>query len=147
MSGVSCQTLAGAAQFDGLTNATGLFTFARYQRIPRTSRVVLTVLSYVEDTPGPALTTDVQFWAVRPVGAPTERISLGDGVSASGLLNSLGNARMKTCGIVLPRDPGDDGTHWIVQAITQNKTQDASVCVDFVVRPYSDTSDRDSPER
>ena len=147
MSGVSCQTRADADQFDGLTPTTGFFSFANLQGLPRTTRAVLTSLSYVEDTAGPALTTTVQFWAVRPGGTPTERIPLGDGDAATGLLNANGNARLKLCGIVLPREPGEDGEHWNVMAITQNKTQTGTVCVDFVLCPYPDTGDHDSRDK
>lgn len=148
MSGVSRQTLAAAVQFDGVGVGTGLFTFANLGLIARTTRVVLTSLSYVEiEGPPFPVATNVQFWAVRPGGIPTERMPLGDGESAVALLNVLGDARMRLCGIILPREPGDDGLHWNVEAITQNKTQTATVCVDFVLCPYPESHERGSPDK
>lgn len=145
MSGIVRQTLAGVAQFTGLA-AAGLFTFSEYNRIPRTSRVVLTILSYTEIPAGPALTTNVQFWAFRPGGTPTEKVALGDATAAGDLLDANGEARLRLCGIPLPREPGDAGAFWEVRAFTQNKSDDATVCVDFVLSPFPDTSERDSNE-
>lgn len=147
MSGVECQTLADATQFDGLTVTTGLFRFTRWQEIPRTTRVVLTALSYVELDDGVPLTTNVQFWAVKPGGLATEKMPLGDGTAAGGLLDINGDARLRLCGIVLPREPGDGGIIWDVQVLTQNKTETATACLDFVLCPYPDTNERDSPDR
>jgi hypothetical protein len=147
-------TVAGAAQFDGTTNA-GLFNFLRYWKLARTTGIVIHSISYVEISSGPALTTQVSAWAVRSVlPAPTIKVPLGDATAAGNLLDADGNARLKLCGHVLERNPGShvggastDGIFWDVQVFTKNKTEDATVTITFDLCPFPETDARDSTDR
>ena len=136
---VVIQTLAGAAQFDGLTNSTGLFVFSNFDNQPKSTRVVLTAISYATATviaPG-----DIAFFLQLPGGAATERILLGRGLQAD-ITGPAGDGDFSVCGKVVPRN--NDGTNWTLHAVTTNKNANASVVVDFILQPFPDTSDRDS---
>ena len=142
---ITCQKRDGGDQFDGTTDA-GLFDFSQYDRIPRTTRVTLTCLSYHTDeggTPG-----DITFFAVRP-SDPDERVLLGRAVNNE-IIGPSDEGNVTFCGKVLPRDPapggigGQNGPHWQVQAFTEGKDVDGWVCVDFVLQPFPDTDELDS---
>lgn len=142
-----CDTVAGAGQFLG-TAGSGRFDFAFLDGIPRTSRVVLSLLSYSSEDGGDS--GSVTFFAVRPAGLLTERVLLGQGNEAEiiGPVGTQGN--VKFCGVVLPRDPpsasgaGNNGDQWRVVATTEGKTATGTVCVDYVIQPFPDTNPRDS---
>ena len=129
------QTVAGVGQFDGTAGA-GLFSFAQWDAVPRTTRVVVTLASYAAVTggnPGDLL----EFYFRRPGGAATERALLlrADGTEIAG---PAGDGDVTICGRVVPRDPGDSGQHWELVAFTTGKTVTASVCVDVVLEPFPD---------
>jgi hypothetical protein len=139
----SCQQRDGADQFNG-TAAAGLFLFSSFDVIPRTTRVVLTALSYHTGSNGGA-PGDITFFAVRPA-VTFQRILLGRALSAE-IIGPSTEGNVTFCGKVLPRDPpggGSNGAHWEVQAFTQGKNVTAVVCVDFVLEPFPDTDERDS---
>lgn len=136
---VECETITGSDQFTGVAGA-GLFDFDQYTRIPRTTRVVLTSIAYTELRQGDDLTTNVTVHAVRPGGLPTERMILGRGLASETLLDPItGNAELRLCGIVLPREPGDNGQFWQIEVVTVDKTETGSACVDHILSPYPDT--------
>lgn len=135
---VDCQTRAGAAQFTGAAGA-GQWTFTSYDALPRTTRVVLSVLGYHAAAGGSV--GDIAFYAVRPGGAATERVLLGRATAAQMTgPGTEGNATF--CGKILPREPGG-GVFWQVIAVGSGKDVDASACLDFLVQPYPDTSPED----
>lgn len=146
------QTVSGASQFTGLT-AAGLFLFSGFDALPRTTGVLIHTLSYQEHTIGPALTTNVQFWAFKPGGAPTERVTLGDATAAGALIDVNGEARLKLCGHVLERNPGkhdpadlDKAKFWQVRVFTQNKTIDATVTLTYTLCDFNESDLRGSTE-
>jgi hypothetical protein len=145
------QNVSGALQFSGLTGA-GLFLFSGFDALPRTAGVLIHTISYQEHTIGPALTTNVQFWAFKPGGTPTERVTLGDATAAGALIDVNGNARLKLCGHVLERNPGKrdasdptKGQFWQVRVFTQNKTHDASVTLTYTICDFNESDLRGSP--
>lgn len=142
----TCQLTDAGTQFDG-TAGQGLYTFGDYRRLPRTTRIVLTLVSYHTadgGTPG-----DITFFVVRPGGNVLHRALLGRATAAQ--MTGPGTAGNVTfCGKVLPRDPegpdpGNSGDFWDVIAISEGKDVAASVCLDFVLEPFPDTSPEDSP--
>lgn len=142
----TCQITDAGTQFDGAPGQ-GLYTFGDYRTLPRTTRIVLTLLSYSTaegGTPGA-----ITFFAVRVTGAPLERVLLGRATAAQ--MTGPGTAGNVTfCGKVLPRDPegpdpGNQGAFWNVIALSEGKDVAASVCLDFVLEPFPDTSPEDSP--
>ncbi len=136
---VVIQTLAGGAQFDGLTNSTGLFSFTNFSMQPKTTRIVLTSISYA--TAAVIVPGDIAFFLRKPGGLATERVLLGRGLQAN-ILGPAGDGDFSVCGKVVPRDV--NGTNWTLHAVTTNKNADASVVVDFILQPFPDTSARDS---
>ena len=139
------QTVAGASVFDGTTLG-GFFSFAgRFSHLPRTARIVINSVTYTEINVGPALTTTVRAQITRSGGAATEYAILGNGLASETLISPINqNAELRLCGIVLFRDPGDNGLFWDLQVFTQNKTQTASVSVDYLISPFAETDPRDS---
>lgn len=134
------QTVAGAGQFTGLAGA-GLFTFATLDRIPRTTRVVLSEVAIHAAIGAPPLTR-VDFYLVRPAGPATARILLGRGL-APAIVGPDGDADYRVCGVPLPRDPGNNGPHWELVVTTVGKTVTATVSVDWVLVPYVDSNQAD----
>lgn len=140
------QKVLGAAQFTGVAGA-GEFDFAFLDLIPRTTRVVISAVSYFEATAGPVLTTDVDVWADLIAVDVLNHMPFGRGLAAENLLSPLtGNAELRLCGLLLPRVPGDGGAHYQVRVVTTNKTQDAVVLVDYYLCPFNETTLRDSHE-
>lgn len=137
---VQTQTIAAAAtQFDGLTAATGLFNFSKWDNQPKSTRVVLSAVSYGSDAGGAS--GIIEFY-LRPVGGGTSvRILLGRGLVAD-ITGPDGRGDFSVCGKVLPRNA--DGTNWQLHAVTTGKATSASVVVDWVISPFPDTSGRDS---
>lgn len=148
------QIVVGAAQFTGNTDADGLFSFAQFNALPRTTGIIIHSLSYVEIDSGPALTTNVQFWSRKnPGGAPVLKVPLGDGTAAGGLLDINGVARLKLCGHVLERNPGQhqsiallNGGFWQIQVITQNKQDTAAATLTYDLCDFPESDLRGSTE-
>lgn len=140
-------TLAGATQFTGLAGA-GLVDFStRYSALPRSTRIVINSVTYTEVESGQALTTTVRAQLTRPGGGPTEYAILGNGLASAALLSPInGNAEMRLCGIALFRQPDRLGLFWNLQVFTVDKTEDATVAVDYVVCPFPETNARDSQQ-
>lgn len=142
---VECQLADGATQFDGTVDK-GLWNFdADFRDLPRTTRVVLTALSYHTDTGGNP--GDISFFAVRPGGSSLERILLGRATQAQ-ITGPGDEGNVTFCGKVLPREPvvgSLANQFWNVVAISEGKDVDASACVDYVLEPFPDTSPQDSP--
>lgn len=135
----------GATQFNPSTS--GLFEFAPFSGLYRSTGIVIGLVGYFEGTTGPPLTTDVEVWAQLAGGDPEDRVPIGSALSSVGLLNLItGNADMRLCGIELPREPGDDGQFWDVLVATKNKTQNAVVTVQYRITPGPETSTHDSTE-
>lgn len=142
---VEVLTLAGATEFNG-TAGQGLFTFTRYNRIARTTRVSILTIAYTEIVDAP-ITTNIRVFASRPGGAPTERILLGAGLYEHGLLDPVnGNAYLKLCGIILPREPKNFGEHWQIEVLSDGKQNDGSLTIDHVMCPAPDTDPEDSAQ-
>jgi hypothetical protein len=142
---VEVLTIAGAGQFTGLAGA-GLFTFTRYNKIPRTTRVGPITLGYTEIVDDP-ITTNIRVFAVRPGGVPTAKVLLGSGLFANGLLDLVdGNAYLKLCGLILPREPGNNGQHWSIQVVSDGKANTGSFTLDHVMCPGPDTDPSDSAQ-
>ena len=139
------QTVNGASVFDGTTLG-GFFSFAaRFSHLSRSTRIVINSVSYTEINAGPALTTTVRAQITRSGGDPTEYAILGNGLASQTLISPInGNAELRLCGIVLFRDPGDNGLFWDLQVFTENKSQTASVAVDYMISPFAETDPRDS---
>lgn len=139
------QTLAGASQYDG-TPVGGFFGFGtRFSGLPRSTRIVINSVTYTEVQAGPALTTTVRVQITRSFGGPTAYAIVGNGLASDGLLSPInGNAELKLCGLALFRDPGDRGLFWDLQVFTVNKTETATVAVDYVICPFPETDPRDS---
>lgn len=144
------QTVAGAAQFDGLTAATGLFSFAEFNLLPFTTRVVINRISYHSATPGMGGSggTQVDFKFVDPDGVPTSVILLGRGLDPA-ITGPDGSADYGVCGGVVPRRPGNpspgssDGDHWHLVVTSAGKTVTATVAVDYSVIPVPSASPED----
>lgn len=136
---INCQTRAGGDQFTGAAGQ-GLWDFSTQNFLPRTTRVVLSVLSYHAAAGGAV--GQIAFYAVRPGGAPTERMLLGRATAAQ-MTGPSTEGNLTLCGKVLPREPGDGGAFWFVQAIGSGKDVDATACVDWVLSPFPDTSRED----
>ena len=144
------QTVAGAAQFDGLTAATGLFSFAEFNLNPFTTRVVINRISYHSDIPGMGGSggTQVDFRFVDPDGVLTAVILIGRGLDPA-ITGPDGSADFGVCGGVVPRRPGrpspstSDGDHWNLVVTSAGKTVTATVAVDYSVIPVPSTSPGD----
>lgn len=139
---IDCQLADAATQFDG-TAGKGLWVFTSFRNLPRTTRIVLTALSYhtaAAGTPG-----NITFFAVRAGGDPLERLILGRALSAD-IVGPGTEGNVTFCGRVLPRQPPsaiDGNEFWQVIAISENRDVAASVCLDFVLEPFPDTSPSD----
>lgn len=142
------QSLVGAVQYTGLA-AAGLFVFStRFSNLPRSTRIVINGVSYTELQAGPVLTTDVWARFVRPPGnIPTAYAAIGRGLAAENLLSPIdGAAELFLCGRPLPRNPGVGGAFWDLLVFTQNKSQTATVMVDYLICPFNETDPRDSQQ-
>lgn len=141
------QKVLGAAQFTGLAGA-GEFDFAFLDLIPRTTRVVISAVSYFEPAgpPFPPM-TNVDVWADLIAVDVLQHMPFGRGLAAENLLSPItGNAELRLCGLLLPRVPGDGGAHYQVRVVTENKTHDAVVLLDYYLCPFNETTLRDSHE-
>lgn len=140
-------TLAGVTQFTGLAGA-GLFDFStRFSDLPRSTRIVINAVTYTEVQSGPALTTTFRAQLTRPLGATTEYAIIGNGLASDGLLSPINaNAELRLCGLLLFRDPDDAGPFWDLQVFTVDKSEDATVAVDYVICPFPETDPRDSQQ-
>lgn len=141
------QTIPGASQFDG-SPLGGFFGFAtRFSGLTRSTRIVINSVAYTEVQAGPALTTTVRVQLTRPGGAPSEYAIVGNGLASQNLLSPINaNAEMRLCGLVLFRDADALGFFWDLQVFTVNKTQPATVAVDYVIVPFGETGARDSQQ-
>lgn len=134
------QTLAGAAEFDGLTGTTGQFQFSAQNNLPPSSRITITTLSY---HCGVGASGEITFY-MRPVtAAATERILLGRQTQANATDPNSGLADFKVAGFVLPRSKGSFA-HWLIEATTDGKEVTASVILDYVIEAFPDTTERDT---
>lgn len=144
------QTVAGAAQFDGLTASTGLFSFAEFDLLPFTTRVVINRISYHAAIAGMAGSagTRVDFKFVDPAGVPTAVILAGRGLAPT-ITGPDGDADFVVCGGAVPRRPGDpspgttDADHWLLRCVSVGKTVDATIAVDYSVIPLASVSPGD----
>jgi hypothetical protein len=148
------QTLPGAVQFDGLAG-TGQFRFFDYSAIPRTTGIIIHAISYCElQAGGPPLTTRVSIWSLLTFGGvPTTKVTLGGGDAASNLLDADGDARLKVCGHVLERIPGDynpsnnNGRFWEIRCYTVGKTQPGSFVITYDLCDFQESQLRGSTDR
>lgn len=140
-------TIAGAAQFTGFPGA-GLFSFLAFDRLPRTTRIQILNVSYAAD-PGGNPGTLFEAFAVRVGIVPTERMLIGRATTTQ-IVGPAGDGDVRFCGIALPRDDPDPfpgiglGAFWNIVVRSQGKDVDATVCIDYVVAPYPDTTPEDS---
>lgn len=140
-------TIAGAAQFTGLPGA-GLFSFFPFNALPRTTRIQIMNISYAAD-PGGNPGTLFEAFVVRPDIVPTERMIIGRATTTQ-IVGPAGDGDVRFCGIALPRDDPDPfpflglGQFWNIVVRSAGKDVTATVCVDYVVVPYPDTSLEDS---
>lgn len=142
------QTVAGAAQFDGLTASTGLFSFAEFDLLPSTSRIVVNRISYHSATPGGGgsggTSVSAHYVNNSPGALPTEQILLGRGTDPS-ITGPDGTVDYGICGGEVPRKPGlpspgsTAADHWELRIVSTGKTVTASVAVDYdvVANPQS----------
>jgi len=143
-----------AGEFD-VTSGRGLFDFSAFDNLPRTSRIVLVSVSYSEriafagPTPGGFFVYLIPFQGAIPTPPETQRILLGNVTPADALGPAAENlANVTFCGRPLPRsDPssGREGRQWLVQCFSPEKSGEATVCVDYLIQPYPDTSERETP--
>lgn len=148
------QTLPGAVQFDGLVG-TGQFDFLKYAALPRTTGIIIHAISYCElQAGGGPLTTRVAFWSILNVGGvPTTKVTLGDADAADTLIDADGTARMKVCGHVLERNPGDhkpggiNGRFWQIRCYTVGKTQPGSIVLTYDLCDFEESTLRGSTDR
>ena len=70
---IDCQTRNGADQFTGAANE-GRWDFSAYNFLPRTTRIVLTLMSY---SVAGADVGEITFFAIRPGGLATDKVLLG----------------------------------------------------------------------
>ena len=138
-------TLPGATQFTGLAGA-GLFVFStRFSALARSTRIVINSVTYTEVHGGLALSTTFRAQITQPGGVASAYAILGNGLASDGLISPINNsAELKLCGVALFRDPGDQGLFWDLQVFTVDKSQDATVAVDYVICPFPETDPRDS---
>jgi len=132
------QTVAGAAQFTGLVGA-GLFSFAKFDLLPITSRVSLLRCAYHSATGGNG-GTRIDFYFKDPTGVATAIVLLGRGLAPT-IPGPSGDADFTICGGAVPRNK--DGTHWDLFCISAGKTVDATWTVDYEPGPHPHTSERD----
>lgn len=129
-------TLAGANQFAGGIG-TGLFTWPT-SRLPRTTRINLISIAYhgaVGDT-----CDRLDFVLIDPAGPATARMLIGRGV-APVIVGPDNDVDFTICGRPVPRNA--DGTHWTLAIFSFNKSQDATVTVDYSLIPMPDTDPGD----
>ena len=142
---VITSTLPGANQFSPVPGI-GLFEFTQFNRVARTTRISILTLGYTELVDDP-ITTNLRVFAVRPGGAPTERVILGQGLYQHGLLDPVdGNAYAKFCGLILPREPGNGGQHWSIEVVSSGKANTGTFTLDYVICPNPDTDPSDSAQ-
>ena len=144
MSGASCQILDNATQFDG-SPGRGLFSFAAYNKLPRTTRVQISRISYATDGAPGANPGDIDFYLTRPGGDPLERMLIGRFTQAE-ITGPNNDGDVTICGVIVPRDPGDQGQHWQLQAFSTGRDVSGAVCVDVFLQPLPDTSMEDSQQ-
>lgn len=148
---VKVLTLLGAVQFANGAG-TGAFPMSEFNGIPRTTRLVAR-FTYTEIVTAP-ITTNIWFFATRPVVAPPRFFLLGRGQFEHGLLDPVnGNAYLKLCFDAIPREPPpagavnplDRGKFWALHAISSGKVNDGTITLDLDTVPSPDTSGSDSP--
>lgn len=146
------QTVAGAAQFDGLTPATGLFSFADFDLSPFTTRIQINRIAYHADVPGmggsSGTAVTFYFQDATPGAEPTAIILVGRGTAPT-ITGPSGDADFAVCGGPVPRRPGlpspgtTDGDHWVLRCVSAGKTVDATISVDYTVVPLPSSSPGD----
>lgn len=146
------QTVAGAAQFDGNTATTGLFSFAEFDLLPNTTRIVVNRIAYHSAVPGGGgsggTSVTALYQNLSPGAQPTEIILLGRGLAPS-ITSPDGSADYGICGGEVPRKPGmpspgsTAADHWTLRVISAGKTVSATVSVDYdiVANPQSSPLD------
>lgn len=146
---VQVLTLLGAVQFANGAGA-GQFPLSEFNGIARTTRLVAR-FTYTEILDDP-ITTNIWFFATRPVVAPPRFFLLGRGQFEHGLLDPVdGNAYLKLCFDAIPREPPDNanpldrGKFWSLHAFSTGKVNDGTVTLDIDTVPSPDTSGGDSP--
>lgn len=131
------QTVLDDAQFTALPGA-GFWSFQHYNRLPRTTDIMIDAMSYNEDLNGMGpLQTAIAFLAFR-LGTPdTARMIVArDDAQFGDLVNPIsGNAAKTFRGYRLPRDPGDNGAWWDMYFATQDKEQTASAVISWYLIP------------
>lgn len=130
-------TVAGAAQFTGAAGL-GLFSFAAFDALPRSTRLSITTAAYATAV---GASGDVTMMLQRQGGAATERALLLRALQAD-ITGPDGDADVRTCGVTVPRD--SDGRHWDLIVTTAGKAVTGTVSLDFLVCPHPDATDRDS---
>lgn len=128
------QKVDGGAQFDGLAS-TGLFSFAKYDNLKETERLVISRIAYhaiAGGTPG----SEVYFMWTNPLdlnGFILAGRSLNADIQAP---DSSGD--YVVCGGVVPRNFG--GVHWLLRCYTVAKDVDATMTIDYQPSPFPHAS-------
>lgn len=125
------QSVAGAAQFTGTTTADGLVQFDDVMLVnPRgaDNRIIIWSVAYFETGAGTTTILDVFLRPVTSLPA-TARIPI---VLAETLPDRGATVSFGKNGLVVPRDSSGP---WDLVFVTQNKAADASIVVDWGIRP------------
>lgn len=135
---VDRQTVLGAVEFTAMPGA-GFWSFRKYNKLPRTTDIVIDAMSYNEDLAamGP-VTVAVVFLAYHFPDPDTSRMVVArDDSSATGdLINPIsGNAAKTFRGYRLPREPGDNGEWWDMYFATLDKKNDGSAAISWYLLP------------
>ncbi len=125
------QTVLDADQFTATPGA-GFWSFQKYNRLPRTTDIMIDGMSYNEDLNGMGpIMTAVAFLAFKFGTPDTARaIWARDDAQFGDLINPIsGNAAKTFRGYRLPRDAGNNGTWWDMYFATQDKENTASATI------------------
>lgn len=133
-------TRTGANQFTGAIGL-GRIQFTRWDGLNVNTRIVLTQAAYRCVGTGSG---NVSCWLAPRNGTLEDAIILFDALEAD-IENAVDGADISTCGRVVPRQPSvaDPAIweHWDVVLVTTDKTDDASLIVDFLLRNYGDNNE------
>lgn len=145
---VESHRVLDAVQFDPALSTSGLWDFAKYSNIPRSTGISIGIIGYHEPKGGVAPTVDINVF-VRLTGGSAEHIVLiGTAQSSENLINPItGDADMRLCGFELPREKGLGGQFWDVFLVTTDKLETAVATVQYRFTPGPETSTHDSTEQ
>ena len=141
MPGAVTQTVAGGADFDGLTNATGLFTFTELDNAPPNSRVIARLISvHVEPDGGggdPIDTLQIMLLAPGSTPAAGNRTLLANLTLADMQDGDRADAFVAGCSI--PRVKGSL-ENWSIAVVSTAKLGEGFATVDWQIETIPDDS-------